>query len=137
MNKDTAPNTASGQAKQTVEDPGVYAPGLKKIRVRRRWLWLVILVYLPAMKLALDSPDYRFWAMMVFGTWLLLLILAVGFACVLRCPRCGQLFHTHGPTFLPLRRCLHCTLHVNADKRPAEPPPPDKLAAGSNKNRPT
>ena len=114
---------ASDQSWQT---PEKYAPGLKKIRTRRRWLWLTIILYLPAMKLALDSPDYRFWAGVVFATWLILLILVVGFACVLRCPRCGKQFHTHGPTFLPLRRCLHCTLHVNADKRPPEPPPPEK-----------
>ncbi len=120
--------SASEPAGQTTEDPSIYATGLKKIRGRRRWLWLVIIVYLPAMKLALDSPDYRFWAGFVFGSWLLLLILAVGFACVLRCPRCGQRFHTHGPTFLPLRRCLHCALHVNADKRPPEPPSPEKVS---------
>ncbi len=107
------------------EDPREYGPVLKKIRRRRLWLWLVIAVYLPAMKLALDSPDYRFWAGLVFWSWLVLLILAVGFACVMRCPRCGKLFHTHGPTFLPLRRCLHCALHINADKRSVEPPPPE------------
>ena len=125
--------TRQESATQPGEDPHEYAPGLKKIRTRRRWLWLLIIVYLPAMKLALDSPDYRFWAGAVFATWLVLLILAVGFTCVLRCPRCGQLFHTHGPTFLPLRRCLHCTLHVNADKRPPEPPPPEKIKRKSRR----
>lgn len=97
-----------------------YRTGLDKIRFRRRILWLVIGVYLPAMTIALDSPDYRKWAATVFISWIVLLILAVGYACLARCPRCGELFHTHGPTFLPLRRCLHCALHVNADKRPPE-----------------
>ncbi|MCW8893526.1 MAG: hypothetical protein OQL18_09440 [Deltaproteobacteria bacterium] len=101
-------------------DPADYAPGLKKVRSRRWFLWLVIMVYLPAMMVALDSPDYKTWVTIVFSTWIVLLIIAVVFACLVRCPRCGECFHTHGPTFLPFRRCLHCALHVNADKRAPE-----------------
>ena len=101
-----------------------YQPGLKKIRFRRRILWLVIGVYLPAMTIALGSSNYRTWSTVVFISWIVLLILVVGFACLIRCPRCGEQFHTHGPTFLPLRRCLHCALHVNADKRAPEKEPP-------------
>ncbi len=105
-------------------DPVEYQAGLKKIRVRRWFLWAVILAYLPAMKVALDSPDYKTWVTIVFVTWIVVLIIAVVFACIARCPRCGECFHTHGPTFLPFRRCLHCALHVNADKRAAEAEPP-------------
>lgn len=105
---------------QPQPDPKSYAAGLKKIRQRRLLLWLVISAYLPAMAIALDSPDYRTWAATVFVSWVVLLIVVVAYACLARCPRCSELFHTHGPTFLPLRRCLHCALHVNADKRPPE-----------------
>ncbi len=105
---------------EPLPDPKEYAAELKKIRFRRLLLWLVIGAYLPAMMVALDSPDYRKWATIVFVSWIVLLILAVGYACLARCPRCKELFHTHGPTFLPLRRCLHCALHVKADKRPPE-----------------
>ncbi|SDZ97980.1 hypothetical protein SAMN05660420_00947 [Desulfuromusa kysingii] len=101
-------------------NPIAYQPGLKKIRKRRWFLWAVICAYLPAMMIALDSPDYRNRATVVFCVWIALLIIAVVFACIVRCPRCGECFHTHGPTFLPLRRCLHCALHINADKRGAE-----------------
>ncbi|MFO7765384.1 MAG: hypothetical protein R6V33_03010 [Pelovirga sp.] len=94
-----------------------YRPGLKIIRFRRWILWLVILAYLPAMMVALESPDYRRWVAIVFISWIVLLIVAVGYACLARCPRCGELYHTHGPTFLPLRRCLHCSLHLTSDKR--------------------
>ncbi len=110
--------------------PAEYAPKLKKIRQRRIFLWVVIAAYLPAMMVALESPNYKTWASVVFGCWLVLLIIAVAFACVIRCPRCGECFHTHGPTFLPFRRCLHCALHVNADKRPPEPE-----RTGSDKNK--
>lgn len=106
-------------------DLSEYTPGLNKVRKRRWFLWLIILVYLPSMKLALDSPDYKTWVTIVFVAWIVLLITAVAFACVVRCPRCGECFHTHGPTFLPFRRCLHCALHVNADKRAPETTSPD------------
>ena len=101
-------------------DPIKYRPELKKIRKRRFALWLIITAYLPAMMIALDSPDYKARATVVFIIWIILLIIAVVFACLARCPRCGECFHTHGPTFLPFRRCLHCALHVNADKRAPE-----------------
>ena len=106
-------------------DPTTYRAGLKKIRMRRWFLWVVILGYLPAMLIALDSSDVRTWVTITFSTWLVLLILAVALACLVRCPRCGECFHTHGPTFLPFRRCLHCALHVNADKRAPEDNPPE------------
>ncbi|MCF6267069.1 MAG: hypothetical protein L3J57_11040 [Desulfuromusa sp.] len=109
---------------KTPIDPVEYRPALKKIRLRRLILWIVILAYLPAMMWALDSPEYRIRVTIVFSTWIVLLIIAVVFACIVRCPRCGECFHTHGPTFLPFRRCLHCALHVNADKRAAEAEPP-------------
>ncbi|HEY5673524.1 MAG TPA: hypothetical protein VIR78_07460 [Malonomonas sp.] len=97
-------------------DPQIYSAGLKKVRQRRWFLWLVILIYIPAMMLALESPDAGSVAVKVFIAWIIVLCVAVGLACVVRCPRCGGSFHTHGPTFIPFRRCVHCCLHVNADK---------------------
>jgi hypothetical protein len=97
-------------------DPQVYHAGLKKVRLRRWLLWGVILAYLPAMMLALETPDAGKSAVTVFIIWIVFLCIAVGLACVVRCPRCGGSFHTHGPTFIPFRRCIHCCLHVNADK---------------------
>ncbi len=116
----------------TPVDPREYRTGLKKIRKRRLALWLVIAVYLPAMMVALDSPDYQTWVTIVFVTWIVLLIIVVVFACLVRCPRCGECFHTHGPTFLPFRRCLHCALHVNADKRSPEAEHPKAKFAKKN-----
>jgi len=106
-------------------DPTEYRDSLKKIRKRRLYLWIVIIAYLPAMMVALDSPNYKSRVTVVFIVWIVLLIFTVALACLVRCPRCGECFHTHGPTFLPFRRCLHCALHVNADKRAAEAEPPE------------
>lgn len=103
-------------------DPRDYHAGLQKIRRRRWFLWTVILAYLPAMMLALESADANRAAVTVFIIWILILCIAVALACIVRCPRCGGCFHTHGPTFIPFRRCVHCCLHVNADKRPPVDP---------------
>lgn len=97
-------------------DPQSYRAGLKKVRRRRWFLWGVILAYVPAMMIAFESSNANRSAVITFVTWLIFLCIAVGFACVVRCPRCGGSFHTHGPTFIPFRRCVHCCLHVNADK---------------------
>lgn len=51
-----------------------------------------------------------------FLTWLALLMVTALWAAVCRCPRCGNYFHVNGMTMLFLRRCLHCQLHINADR---------------------
>jgi ribosomal protein S27E len=98
-------------------DPQELSSGLKKIRQRRWILWVTILIYVPAMMLALQSPGGWDTVIKAFIVWIVLLCIAVGMAVVVRCPDCGNCFHTHGPTFMPVRRCVHCGLHVLADKR--------------------
>ncbi len=105
------------------KDPVDLAPGLKKIRRRRWFLWLTILIYIPAMVIALQSPGGSGMAVKVFIAWIILLFISVWLAAVVRCPDCGNHFHTHGPTFFPARRCLHCGLHINADKKGDDRPP--------------
>jgi hypothetical protein len=95
-----------------------FAPGLDLVRRRRRYLWGIILAYLPAMWVTLKLTSSLSVALAVFGVWFLLLFAAALVAASARCPRCGNTFHLHGMTFLCLRRCLHCQLHINADKRP-------------------
>ncbi|MBN2332112.1 MAG: hypothetical protein JXO49_08510 [Deltaproteobacteria bacterium] len=99
------------------KDPVDFGPGLKKIRQRRWLLWLLILIYVPAMMVALKYPGGYDMAIKVFIAWIILLCIAVWLAAVIRCPDCGNYFHTNGPTFFPARRCLHCGLHINADKK--------------------
>lgn len=93
------------------------ANGLALIRRRRWYLWGAILIYLPLLKLTmLFSPSLHV-ALSVVGLWLFLSFSLALFAALARCPRCGHYFHMHGPTLLFLRKCLHCQLHLCADRR--------------------
>ncbi len=98
-------------------DPAEFGPGLRNIRRRRWYLWMEILIYLPGMWITMQiSPTYPVLAT-VFAIWFILLWVVVGYSALARCPRCGNYFHMHGMTLLYLRRCLHCQLHINADRK--------------------
>ena len=93
-----------------------YSPGLSRIRSRRKYFFGVILAYIPVMWLIHSvSPDDRT-MFTAFGVWVVLLIITCVMSAITRCPRCGNLFHVNGMAMLFLRKCLHCQLHVNADK---------------------
>jgi hypothetical protein len=94
-----------------------FGPGLGKIRKRRRFLWGVILVYLPVMWTTLRLTGSFNVTAAVFVVWIILLCIFATVAACARCPRCGNYFHMHGMTLLYLRKCLHCQLHINADKK--------------------
>lgn len=97
-----------------------YAPGLAQVRKRRLLLWILIAVYLPAMWTAQQFTK-SFWdAMPVFWVWFVLLIVIMMYGALARCPRCGNYFHMNGMSLLFLRKCLHCQLHVCADKEAAK-----------------
>ena len=90
--------------------------GLAKIRNRRWLMWFVIMAYVPGLLITLEmqaSASVMGW---LFALWVLLLCIVVALATVAKCPRCNKPFHTNGPTFLPVRKCVHCWLHLNADK---------------------
>ena len=90
--------------------------GLKKIRNRRWLLWLVILVYIPGLVVAMNAGLSSSALSNLFFVWVGLLCVVVAMATVVKCPCCQKPFHTNGPTFLPVRKCVHCGLGVNADK---------------------
>ena len=96
----------------TVEAADI-AAGLKKVRSRRWLLWVVILIYIPSMLVALELQATSKVMGWLFGLWVLLLCVVVGMATVVKCPRCAKPYHTNGPTFLPVRKCVHCGLPVN------------------------
>ncbi|HMB15301.1 MAG TPA: hypothetical protein VKN62_03220 [Pelovirga sp.] len=91
--------------------------GLRIVRMRRWFLWLLILAYVPLMMFALAANDAKRMVVIAFVGWLLLLIVAVAMMALARCPRCGHCFHMSGYLFRPVRRCFECDLHLTADKR--------------------
>jgi hypothetical protein len=104
--------------------------GLARVRRRRWFLWIVILIYLPAIWASLRLTGSDSQTAVVFAVWFAFLLTASCLASFARCPRCGNYFHVHG--FVPLfgRRCVHCRLHLTEDRRtrksdapPAQPPP--------------
>src|SRR6185369_4231498 len=97
-------------------DPAMYMKVLKKTRSRRKFFFGTVLVYIPALLITYQiSPTNRAMGT-VFGIWLVILIISTFLAALSKCPRCGNYFHMHGMTLLILRKCLHCQLHINADK---------------------
>lgn len=92
------------------------AEGLAKVRGRRWLMWGVILAYVPGLLISLEMQASTSVLSWLFGLWVLLLCIVIGMATVTVCPRCTKPFHTNGPTFLPVRSCVHCGLHLKADK---------------------
>jgi FtsH-binding integral membrane protein len=91
--------------------------GLKKIRLRRWFLWLLIIAYLPLMMLAMRAEQSARAVVSAFVAWVVLLIVAVALMALARCPRCGNCFHMSGFLFRPVRRCFSCGLPLSADKK--------------------
>ncbi len=91
--------------------------GLQKIRRRRWFFWIIIMAYLPAMLIALQSSQPNQAIGIVFLVWILFLIVAVSLLALVRCPQCGNCFHMNGFLFRPVRKCFHCKLHLTADKK--------------------
>ncbi len=98
-------------------DKTVLHRGLKIVRRRRWYLWAIILLYMPMMLLAMKSLPSIKAVSGVFFFWFVIMFSIALFAAVARCPRCGNYFHVNGMTLLYLRKCLHCQLHLTADKR--------------------
>ena len=99
---------------EVVED---FGPGLAKVR-RRRWLlWFVLSAYLPTMWITQKITRSFQGSLPGFFGWLVLLILAAMVSAMAWCPRCKNHFHVNGMVLLYLRKCLHCQLPINADKK--------------------
>ncbi len=96
------------------EDPVSWGEGLALLRRRRKYFLGVLIIYLPAMW----TVQYLVpgWSYKAIGIWIVLLFAVMMVSAVARCPRCGNYFHLNGMTLLYLRKCLHCQLHINADK---------------------
>jgi hypothetical protein len=98
-------------------DSAEFGAALKKVRKRRLYLWVVIIIYLPVMWTTLQLTQSYNKTTVAFVVWVLLLCIVATIAALARCPGCGNYFHMHGMTLLFLRKCLHCGVHINADKK--------------------
>ena len=97
-------------------DAVAYMETLKKTRSRRKYFFGTVLIYIPALLITHQiSPTDRAMGTL-FGLWVVMLIIFTLLAALSKCPRCGNYFHMNGITLLFLRKCLHCQLHINADK---------------------
>lgn len=101
---------------ETAVDETNLAAGLTVLRKRRLWLWGVIAVYVPAILVTFQFTSAFRVLGTVFIVWFVMLVSAAVASAFVRCPRCGNYFHMHGMTLLYLRKCLHCQLHINADR---------------------
>ena len=100
-----------------IEDNSDIGAGLRILR-RKRWvLWSVTLAYLPQMWITHKMTHSRVALGVVFSIWFAFLCYAVIPVAFAICPRCGNFFHMKGIMPLYLRKCLHCGLHICADKR--------------------
>jgi hypothetical protein len=102
---------------QKTPSPAELSRGLAKIRVRRWFFFGVVLIYVPALLVVLRVSQSGQTTLTMFGIWVFVLIISVVLAATVRCPRCKGHYHTNGPTFLPVRKCVHCGLFINADKK--------------------
>ena len=99
------------------DNGAAFGPALSRIRRRRKMFFGTVLVYVPALWVTHSvSPTDKSMGT-VFGIWFVLLFITAFLSAVVTCPRCGNYFHVNGMVILYLRKCLHCQLHVNTDKR--------------------
>ena len=100
-----------------VEDVLLLSPGLARVRRRRLFLWIVLIMYLPTMWTTQQITRSFQGSLPVFFIWFLLLLFFMALSAAAKCPRCGNYFHVNGMALLYLRKCLHCQLHLTADRR--------------------
>lgn len=104
-------------SEQEEKSPAELRPGLKKLRRRRWFLGGAILIYIPAIWVSLEVTGSDRATGVVFAVWLVITAVASIMAALAKCPNCGNWFHVNGVIPMYLRRCLHCGLHVSADKK--------------------
>lgn len=91
--------------------------GLQRLRRRRAFFWAGIIVYIPLIWASLQITGSDRATAWVFGVWLVYVAIAANITAFSKCPNCGYLYHINGVVPMYLRRCLHCGLPLNADKK--------------------
>jgi hypothetical protein len=93
---------------------------LRKIRHLRRWLWVLLLIFIPLVWLTIILAQSRWVTMVIVMVWVAAVVRCASRAAFSHCPRCCNYFHaTAGtPSFWNLlaRRCTHCGLPLRSDR---------------------
>ncbi|SDE36480.1 hypothetical protein [Desulfuromonas thiophila] len=92
-----------------------FVAGMRRLRRRRLFLWVMIAVYLPMIWLVLEISQSDRVTGLFFAGWVVLVGVAANLTAFCRCPQCGNFFHLNGVVPLYLRHCLHCGLHISGD----------------------
>lgn len=102
--------------KTSSPEQAAYMAVMGKTRRRRKYFFATLLIYIPALWLihGISPTDSAMGGL--FAVWVVILIIATALVATSRCPRCGNYFHLHGMTFLVLRKCLHCQLHIKESR---------------------
>ena len=92
--------------------------GLHKIRRLRRWLWALMLAFVPLIWLVTSVTRSRSVMTPILIVWVAGVVHFAARAAFSKCPRCRNYFHaTAGtPSFwnLVARRCTHCGLPLRS-----------------------
>ena len=99
------------------DNPISYGVDLAKIRLRRWYLWGLILIYMPASVATLYLTKSYKTTGIVFLIWFILLCVVAALITSSKCPRCGNNYHMRNATLSLSRKCCHCGLHISADKK--------------------
>jgi len=90
--------------------------GLRSLRRKRLFLWVMIAIYLPMIWIVLEVSQSDKTTGIFFGFWLVFVTIAANVTAFARCPNCKNLFHMNGMFPMYLRNCLHCGLHISGDE---------------------
>ena len=77
----------------------------------------MLIIYLPTMSITQKITQSFQASLPVFFLWFVVLLIVMAISALARCPRCKNYFHLNGMILLYLRNCLHCQLHLTADKK--------------------
>ena len=89
--------------------------GLRSLRRKRMFLWVMIGIYLPMIWIVIDISGSDKITGIYFGFWLVFVTIAANVTAFARCPSCKNLFHMNGVFPMYFRNCLHCGLHISGE----------------------
>ncbi|OQY22747.1 MAG: hypothetical protein B6I37_06615 [Desulfobacteraceae bacterium 4572_35.2] len=91
--------------------------GLRSLRRKRMFLWVMIGIYLPMIWVVIDISGSDKTTGIFFAFWLVFVTIAANVTAFARCPNCKNFFHMNGVFPMYFRNCLHCGLHISGEDK--------------------